>query len=205
VYVIDHDPTSEYVFYGKKTDYIWLPADKSLFGTPDWTGLPIGNLTSQLFANVYLDPFDKRMKHWLWLAYYGRYVDDFVIVHHDKEFLKALIPKITDRLQINLALTLHPKKIYLQHYTKGVKFLWAYIKPYRTYIHRRTIWNAKKKIDVLKKQQAIWEDVRATTNSYLGMMTHRKSRKQRKKLATLLTTYGSFPEDFSKLILDSWA
>ena len=61
--------------------------------------------------------------------FYGRYVDDFVIIHPNKEYLKRLIPLLTSSLSTNLQLTLHPKKQYLQHYTKGVRFLGAVIKP----------------------------------------------------------------------------
>ena len=77
------------------------------------------------------------------IHYYGRYVDpvgylsygvdDFVIVHNDKEFLKSLSPKIRSYLQNELQLELHPKKIYLQHFAKGVKFLGVFIKPHRIY------------------------------------------------------------------------
>ena len=101
-------------------------------------GLPIGNLTSQLFGNVYLNEFDHWIKNELNIQYYGRYVDDFVLIHPDKEYLKSLIPKISNFLLSNLQLTLHPNKIYLQHYTKGVQFLGAKIKPYRIYIGNRT-------------------------------------------------------------------
>lgn len=65
------------------------------------------------------------IKHDCSIRYYGRYVDDFVLVHHDKDYLKSLIPAIKATLQTRLRLTLHPKKIYLQHYTKGVQFLGA--------------------------------------------------------------------------------
>jgi len=75
---------------------------------------------------------------WQARQYYGRYVDDFVLIHPDKEYLKSLIPKISNFLHSNLQLTLHPNKIYLQHYTKGVQFLGAKIKPYRIYIGNRT-------------------------------------------------------------------
>jgi len=63
------------------------------------------------------------MKEILQLKYYGRYVDDFYIIHTNKEYLKNLIPTITEYLQQNLELTIHPKKIYLQRYNKGVLFL----------------------------------------------------------------------------------
>lgn len=69
-----------------------MPKDKSLFTTKTGYGLPIGNLTSQVFANFYLTEFDHYIKHVLGIKCYLRYVDDFVIVHQDEEYLKYLIP-----------------------------------------------------------------------------------------------------------------
>lgn len=80
-----------------------------------------------------MNPFDHFIKYRQNIRYYGRYVDDFIIVHNDKEYLKSLIPKIRDYLKSKLKLELHPKKIYLQHYSRGVKFLGAVIKPRRIY------------------------------------------------------------------------
>ena len=79
--------------------------------------MPIGNLTSQIFANVYLNALDHYVKHDLSMRYYGRYVDDFVLVHQDREYLRTLIPIIADFLMSTLKLTLHPRKIVLQHYS----------------------------------------------------------------------------------------
>ena len=86
-------------------------------------GLPIGNLTSQLFANFYLTPFDHYVKHTLGVRYYGRYADDFVIVHPDREYLRELVPLLERFLRDELGLTLHPRKRWLQHYARGVSFL----------------------------------------------------------------------------------
>lgn len=189
--VIFHDYTKNALFHGKKEDYIWLPKSKSLFFTPVNCGLPIWNLTSQLFSNIYLDVFDKYVKHELQCYYYGRYVDDFVIVHEDRDFLASLIPKIRNYLQTHLALTLHPKKIYLQHYEHGALFLWAYIKPHRTYIRKRTIWyfihklkklNQEFKENNYKISYDIGNNFLSIVNSYLWMMKHHKSYAIRKKI-----------------------
>jgi len=114
-------------------------------------GLPIGNLTSQLFGNVYLDEFDHWVKKYLHIKYYGRYVDDFVLIHPSKEYLKLSISYIRDYLKEKLHLELHPNKIYLQHFSKGVKFLGAVIKPYRIYIASRTKGNFYKAIEKQNK------------------------------------------------------
>jgi hypothetical protein len=85
--------------------------------------LAIGNLTSQLFANVYLHTLDIYIKHKLGFRWYGRYVDDFVIIHQDKQQLLDAIPLIRSFLSHQLHLTLHPKKISLQPVQHGVLFL----------------------------------------------------------------------------------
>ena len=143
---IFHDPTKHCVVKGSKENWQGLPKSKSLFGAKLDTGLPIGNLTSQLFGNVYLDDFDHFVKYELGCKYYGRYVDDMVIVHKDKEYLKSIIPTIRQYLKDKLLLDLHPKKIYLQHINNGVLFLGAFIKPYRLYIRNKTKTSFYKKI-----------------------------------------------------------
>lgn len=189
--VIYNDPTKNAIFKWKRDDYIWLPKNKSLFFAELWTGLPIWNLTSQLFSNIYLSDFDKYVKNELKCKYYGRYVDDFLIVHKDKDYLIKLIPIINSYLKENLKLTLHPKKIYLQHYTKWVLFLWAFIKPHRKYIRKRSIWYFCNKINFLnnrvknnnyKMNCSVKQDFIAILNSYLGMMKHYKTYKLRKKI-----------------------
>ena len=118
---IFNDPTKNCTVKGKRADWQDLPKDKSLFTSRKNCGLPIGNLTSQLFGNVYLNDFDHFVKRDLKIKYYGRYVDDFILIHNDRKYLKSLIKNIREYLQKELKLVLHPHKIYLQHYSKGVK------------------------------------------------------------------------------------
>ena len=189
--IIFNDCTKNSIFKWNREDYIWLPKNKSLFFASKWCGLPIWNLTSQLFSNIYFIDFDKHMKKTLWLKYYGRYVDDFFIIHENKNYLLKLIPEISNYLRDNLKLTIHPKKIYLQHYYKWVLFLWVFIKPYRTYIRRRTIWYFYKKIIILnnrlkdknnKPDLKLNQDFLSIINSYLGMLKHHKNYKKRKQI-----------------------
>ena len=189
--IIFNDCTKNSIFKWKKQDYVWLPKNKSLFFAKPFCWLPIWNLTSQLFSNIYLKDFDKYMKNELQIKYYGRYVDDFFIIHKDKKYLLWLIKLIDSYLKNNLELTLHPNKIHLQHYSKWVLFLWVFIKPYRTYIRKRTIWFFYWKIEVLNKQlesndykmtDNIVNDFLACINSYLWLLKHHKSYKIRKKL-----------------------
>ena len=201
--VIDNDPTKNCFIKGKKTDWDNLPATKSLFHSPENCGLPIGNLTNQVFANFYMDSFDHYIKHDLGIRYYGRYVDDFVIVHNDKEYLRSLVPQLSTILLSTLKLNLHPRKIYLQSYEKGVQFLGVVIKPHRTYIARRTKGNFYKTIifwnNFIKANRAnsrwLFEPAGAAAlsrrnlalflssmNSYLGTMKHYDTYKLRKKM-----------------------
>jgi len=187
--VIFYDPTKECIIKGKQKNWHGLPYDKSLFHTHKNCGLPIGNLTSQIFANFYMNSFDHFIKHDLGIRYYGRYVDDFVIVHPDKEHLKSLIPRIKSFLELRLGLTLHPNKIYLQHYTKGVKYLGAVIKPHRIYIANRTKGNFYEAIERLnliamdhKPTKEEKDHFLSSMNSYLGIMKHYKTYRLRKHI-----------------------
>jgi RNA-directed DNA polymerase len=83
---------------GSRRDWDGLPTSKSLFHYPNTTGLPIGNLTSQVFGNVYMNDFDHLVKKELGIKYYGRYVDDMVFVNNDKNYLQSIIPKLSDFL-----------------------------------------------------------------------------------------------------------
>jgi len=87
------------------------------------TGLPIGNLTSQLFANIYLNELDHFVKDRLRVKYYARYMDDFLIIHPDKGYLKDLLGKIRGFLKNDLHLSLHPKKLTIKNVADGVPFV----------------------------------------------------------------------------------
>lgn len=182
--IIFNDPTHNCVVKSKHRQWEGLPPDKSLFHSALECGLPIGNLTSQVFANFYMNAFDHFIKHDCGIRYYGRYVDDFILVHQDKAYLKALIPIIKATLQEQLKLTLHPKKIYLQHYSKGVQFLGTVIKPHRIYITNRTkgkFYNAIQKQNALVTEHKpnMGQQARflSCMNSYLGLFKHYKTYK----------------------------
>lgn len=180
--VIFNEPTRNCIVNGKPSDWNEIPKDKSLFTTPKGCGLPIGNLTSQVFANLYMNPFDHFVKKELGIKYYGRYVDDFFLIHKDCEFLKSLIPKISNFLEKKLGLKLHPKKIYLQHYSKGVQYLGAFVKQERMYLRNRTKGNfflaLKKQNAIFEKEEILKKDLDnflSSMNSYLGIMKHFKT------------------------------
>jgi len=184
-------PVDNCVIKGDRRDWVGLPNSKSLFHSPLRCGLPIGNLSSQVFANFYLNALDHFVKHDLGVRFYGRYVDDLVIVHRDREYLLSLIGVLREFLQTELALELHPDKIYLQHYEKGVNFLGVVIKPHRVYVGQRTKGNFVAAIQhhnaVLRRAEnsgvgpTLFEKQAfvATVNSYLGLMKHHNTRRLR--------------------------
>lgn len=187
--VVFNNPTQNCIVKGKRSNWNDLPNNKSLFHSPPNSGLPIGNLTSQVFANFYMNTLDHYIKHNLGIKYYGRYVDDFVIVHPNKAYLKVLTPHLSNFLLTTLKLTLHPKKIHLQHYKKGVKFIGAVILPNRIYIANRTkgnFYNAiakqNKVVQNCKPTKAEQEELLSSLNSYLGIMKHYQSFNIRKQM-----------------------
>ena len=161
-----------------------LPRNKSLFGTNGERGLPIGNLTSQMLALLYLDPLDHLVVSIWLILHYGRYVDDMVLVHPSAVYLLQIRDRII-RWLAERGLTLHPKKMYLQHYSKGVMFVGGMIKPGRKYISHRTIGRMFAVIHHYNQllagpSQVSQSDIEALTasmNSYLGMMRHYESER----------------------------
>lgn len=192
--IIFYHPEDRCVIKGKMADWNGLPFYKSLFWSEGNCGLPIGNLTSQIFANFYLDRLDKYVTGELGVQYYGRYVDDFVLIHEDKEFLKEARRKIEAFLRDDLKLNLHPQKVYLQHCLKGVRFIGAVIRPNRIYIGNRTKYNLYRKIYTELPKMA--EDVEQTfenlehftssVNSYLGFMRHYNTYHLRSHILSIL-------------------
>ena len=86
-------------------------------------GLPLGNLTSQLLVNIYMNEFDQYIKHTLRIKYYIRYADDFVILDNDKRYLLKILPKINHFLSQHLLLQLHPNKVFIKTISSGLDFL----------------------------------------------------------------------------------
>jgi RNA-directed DNA polymerase len=191
--IIFNDPAKNCVIKGEKTDWNGLPKNKSLFHSPRNCGLPIGNLTSQVFANFYLNGFDHFMEKQVGKGNYARYVDDFLVVHRDKDFLKQLITRIKAYLKERIRLELHPKKIYLQHISKGVKFLGAILKRKRIYVANKTKGNMHEAISNYNQQlsaqgftKELLQKLQSTMNSYLGMIKHFKTYTIRQKMVTNL-------------------
>lgn len=147
-------------------------------------GLPLGNLTSQLFANVYLNVFDQFVKHRLKAKDYVRYADDFVILSDDKLWLKSLILLIQSFLSEKLKLNLHPDKIFLQTIASGVDFLgWVHFPD-----HRVLRGTTKRRM----MRRVGEHSTNETLQSYLGLLKHGNSFKA---AGDLLNEYWLWEEE----------
>lgn len=186
--VVLAQPTEDCRIRGRRRDWAALPPGKSLFDSPAGCGLPIGNLTSQVLANAYLSPLDHFVKSDLGIRFYGRYVDDIVLVHQDRRVLAQCVGSIDEFLRQRLALRLHPRKITLTSHGQGVRFLGTVIKPGRTYIGSRTkggLHHALRRHALQARQvpsQAEAAALMATVNSYLGLMRHFATRRLRRRM-----------------------
>lgn len=142
----------------------------SFYSKKPGVGLPLGNLTSQLFANIYMNEFDQFAKHKLGTKYYIRYADDFVLLSHDQGWLKRQVPCICEFLHSRLKLILHPQKVFIKTVASGVDFLgWVHFPDHRvlrTATKRRMLKNLRRsggKAEVVQ--------------SYLGLLSHGNARK----------------------------
>lgn len=147
-----------------------LPPAKSLFRQPKGRGIAIGNLTSQLLSNIYLDQLDRFVTMDLGFNHYGRYVDDFYIVSSNKNELVEASRTIERYVEDRLALKLHPHKRHLQECSRGVAFLGAVIYPYRIHPGKRLKHNLLVALSNL-------DCPKATRASYTGLVKHYKNFK----------------------------
>lgn len=166
----------------KDADTIWLLKEiiesfTSKYSTSfERKGLPIGNLTSQLFANIYLNEFDQFVKQSLKVKNYARYTDDFVIVNKERAALLELLPRIKTFIGENLALELHPKKITIRKFHQGVDFLGYVVLPHhrvlRTKTRNRIFKKLRQRIGEYKAGVITKETLKQSLNSYLGVLSH---------------------------------
>lgn len=146
------------------------------FHTKDKTGvgLPLGNLTSQLLVNIYMNEFDQFVKRNLKAKNYIRYADDFLILHNNKTHLENLLPKISEFLDIKLKLTLHPKKVSISTLSSGVDYLgWVHF-PHHRVLRTTTKRRVMKKISKNSSTE--------TKASYLGLLSHGDTYNLRRNL-----------------------
>jgi len=153
--IVWQDVTKDVVLKGNKKSFEHIPSHKTLFKIVKHRGLPIGNLTSQFFANVYMNDFDNFVKRKLKVKRYLRYVDDFVLFSDSKEELMEKYAQIVEYLDEELELKLRDKYI-LRANKEGLDFLGYIIRPHYTLVRRRVVHNYKyKKAQYLQKYEAL--------------------------------------------------
>jgi retron-type reverse transcriptase len=132
-----------------------------------YKGLPLGNLTSQLLVNVYLNEFDQFVKHKLKVKYYIRYADDFIFFSQDKDELENIILIIQTYFLEKLKLIIHPNKVFIKTLSSGVDFLGLVHFPHHRVLRTSTKWRMFRKLEESQKEE--------TLQSYLGMLGHGNS------------------------------
>lgn len=142
---------------------------RSFTSTGPGKGLPLGNLTSQMLVNVYMNIFDQFVKHKLKARHYIRYADDFVIISESKAELEVLVPIIRNFLNVHLKLDLHPNKLFIKTLSSGVDFLgWVH------FTDRRVLRTATKKRMLRNLNESAHEE---RIESYIGLLSHGNARK----------------------------
>ncbi len=177
--IITPDSLYKPVKRGQMSLFPKVPRHKSLFYVPHNQGLPIGNLTSQFFANVYLNQLDQYVKHRLQARYYLRYIDDFLILENDPELLKRYRQKMACFLQEKLSLRLHPRKQIIRSIESGVDFLGYFVKPHYVLVRRRVVATLKRKLKeyqgALAQGDIDWDFVLSSINAYYAHFMHADS------------------------------
>lgn len=184
--ILFHDPRQNFEYHGRASMVERVPPHKRLTLQPSHLGLPIGNLSSQFFANVYLDALDQYIKHQLKARHYIRYVDDMVLLHDDPRWLNTARHHIEDFLGKVLAVRLNPAKTILQPVDRGVDFVGQVIKPWRRTLRRRTYHEALSRAAMIPV-----EGLFSTANSYFGLLRQAShSHADRARLANLIRRRG---------------
>lgn len=187
--VLMHDPRADFELRGDSKLLERVPPHKRLLNAPAHTGLPIGNLSSQFFANVLLDGLDQHVKHRLQHAggrHYGRYVDDFYLLHESPQRLNEALASVGTYLTEQLHCHLNPSKTILQPIERGIDFVGQMIRPWRRTTRARTVVSAAQRLRTLPAAE-----LHASGNSYLGLVrqaTH--SHTDQARLANILRDRG---------------
>ncbi len=184
--ILFHDPRPTVDLRSTPALLARIPPHKRLLTQPAHLGLPIGNLSSQFFANVLLDALDQHIKHDLRARHYIRYVDDFILLHESPQQLNAWLADIGAWLPRELSLELNTSKTILQPIDRGVDFVGHLIKPWHRTLRTRTLTSALERTRITDAA-----DLFETANSYFGLLrqaTH--SHGDRAQLARLLLKRG---------------
>ncbi len=194
--IVFHDPTENYELQDRDCLRELLPPHKSLFHTRPGCGLPIGNLTSQFFANVYLNRLDQFVKHELKCRFYMRYVDDFVLIDREPAKLRQWRLSIENFLRSELALSVNERATRIAPVSGGVDFVGFVVRQDYKLVRRRVIGNLKAKLRKTERELVarrgnlvayrfdpeILDSCLATVNAYLGHFRHAQTLQCRQKI-----------------------
>lgn len=175
---VDHDILLELIERKiKDPDIMWL-LEKIIrgFEIEKGKGIPIGNLTSQLFSNIYLNELDQFIKKELKVKYYVRYADDFILLHQNREELITSMEIIKSFLAKKLKLNLHPRKVSLRKFSWGIDFVGYVALPHHQVLRTKTKKRIFRKIDRKINDYRLGEIEKTTLNqsiqSFLGILKH---------------------------------
>ena len=184
--ILWHDPRPGALHQSDPKLRARVPHHKRLSEAPADHGLAIGNLSSQFYANIHLNPLDQFIKHQLRCRHYIRYVDDFVLLHESPQQLNAWRAQIEAFLAEQLHLQVNPAKTILQPVDRGIDFVGQVIRPWRTTLRRRTFKAAMRRMASINDQ-----DLFTTANSYFGLLRQAShSHTDRVRVANLLRKRG---------------
>jgi len=199
--IIFHKPTDNYIVKGDHSLFKCIPPQKSLFHSSDGKGLPIGNYSSQFFANLYLNELDQFIKRDLKCKYYARYVDDLILINQSKERLRDMRREITFFIRETLGLKLNENKTKLQQLEKGIDFLGYIVKTYHVLVRQKVVKRMKNKLCLLDNQEIEnfeenkTKEIFSMINSYYGHFSHAFSFNLRKDIYE--NHLGKLKEKFS--------
>lgn len=178
-----NDPTSNCIYLGKPEDWEGIPASKILREAAEGCGLAIGNLLSQLWANVILNELDQYVKRVLKVRHWIRYVDDMYAISTDEEFLKSALFAIDGFVRNELQMTLSWRKISIVDVTKDLNFLGADCRPFRTYLQNVTVskirdsfYRISRTLQACPSEYNLEHGINSI-NSYLGLCRRYKVNK----------------------------
>ena len=174
------DPMENCIIVGDESDWDDIDHAKCMRFVEKGLALPIGNLTSQLYSNVYMNPFDQFVKRDIRCRHYGRYVDDSDMIDPDRAWLLEQVPKVREFLADELGLELHMGKLHIQEIHRGVEFLGTFVKPYRDYVNNKTLERIKGRVQQIDLRNC--EAANRTICSYLGILSHTASYNLRREI-----------------------
>ena len=165
-------------------------------------GMPLGNLTSQFFANVFLNELDQFVKHKLKAEHYIRYVDDFVILHHNKNILYDFKKEIESFCTKSLALQLHPDKSKVLNLENGVGFLGFRLYQHHKRIKKKNVKRFEKKMIRQRKwfnqEKIAREKIVESFEGWLAHVSHANTFKYRKHLVRMFNSFFPLGEPIQK-------